>query len=124
MRFIRLQSAVLALGLLIVAVLFGGYRMASAQSTSGDIVGTVQDKSGAAISGASVTATNVDTSVANTVQSNSIGDFHISNLLPGTYNVSGSAKGFSTFTLKGFLVQLNNTVTAKLVLPVASATTV
>jgi hypothetical protein len=123
MRFIRFQSAVLALGLLAVAIFFGGYRVARAQSTSGDIVGTVLDRSGAAISGAKVTATNIATRVATSVESSSVGDYHISNLLPGTYNITGSAQGFANFTLKNFLVQLNNTGTARLVLSVASAST-
>lgn len=121
MRFFRLQSAVLAMTLMAVAVLLGGYRVAWSQSTSGDVVGTVQDHSGAVIAGATVTAKNVATGVTTTVQANKVGDFHISNLLPGYYNITGSATGFAAFTLKDFAVQLNNTATAKLVLPVASA---
>jgi hypothetical protein len=121
LRLVRLQGLVLALSFLAIAVFLGGDRVAWAQSTSGDIVGSVLDHSGAAISGATVTAKNVATEVATTVQANKVGEFHISNLLPGNYNITGSANGFAAFTLKDFLVQLNNTGTAKLVLPVASA---
>jgi len=93
---------------------------AAAQATSGNIAGTVLDRSGAAVPNASVTATNVATGVVTTTQANTVGQYLIPNLPPGTYNVAGSASGFATFTLKGFVVTLNNTATANLTLPVAS----
>jgi hypothetical protein len=93
------------------------------QATSGDIVGTVTDSSGAAISGATVTATNTATGVASTVTANNVGDYHIVNLLAGTYDISASATGFKTFTLQKVTVNLNTTSTAKLTLPVGSAAT-
>jgi hypothetical protein len=97
---------------------------ARAQSTSGDIVGTVSDKSGAAIPNASISAKNVETGVITEAKANSVGDFHIPNLPYGKYDITASASGFSNFTLKGFQVQLNNTSTAKITLPVASSTSV
>src|SRR5664280_781449 len=119
----RFKKAIVAISLL-TALLLGGNFAAWSQATSGDIVGTVLDRSGAAIPGASVTATNVATGVASTVQASKVGDFHIPNLLGGNYNVSASAAGFATFTLKNFTVTLNSTGTARLVLPVATTSTV
>ena len=119
----RFKKAIIAISLL-TALLLGGNFAAWSQATSGDIVGTVLDRSGAAIPDASVTATNVATGVASTVQASKVGDFHIPNLLGGDYNVSASAAGFATFTLKNFTVTLNSTGTARLVLPVATASTV
>jgi hypothetical protein len=119
----RFKKAIIAISLL-TALLLGGNFAAWSQATSGDIVGTVLDRSGAAIPDASVTATNVATGVASTVQASKVGDFHIPNLLAGNYNVSASAAGFATFTLKNFTVTLNSTGTARLVLPVATASTV
>ncbi|HZL51318.1 MAG TPA: carboxypeptidase regulatory-like domain-containing protein [Terracidiphilus sp.] len=119
----RFKKAIIAISLL-TALLIGGNFAAWSQATSGDIVGTVLDRSGAAIPAASVTATNVATGVASTVQASKVGDFHIPNLLPGNYNVSASAAGFATFTLKNFTVTLNSTGTARLVLPVATTSTV
>jgi hypothetical protein len=119
----RFKKAVVAISLL-TALFVGGSFVAWAQATSGDIVGTVLDRSGAAIPGASVTVSNVATGVAATVQASKVGDFHVPNLLPGNYNISGSAAGFATFTLKNFTVTLNSTSTARLVLPVATTSTV
>ena len=122
MRSFRKQTVILALSFL-VAMFLGAYRGAWAQATSGDVVGTVLDRSGAAIPGASVTAANVATGVSATVTANTVGDFRFTNLLSGTYNITASAPGFSTFTLRNFQVLLNTTSTARLVLPVAAAST-
>jgi outer membrane receptor protein involved in Fe transport len=124
MRFINFHRTALALTFLAVALLLGVQPAAWSQTTSGDIVGTVLDNTGAAIANAKVTAKNIATGVTTTVDTNKTGDYHIANLLPGTYNISGSAAGFATYTLKNFAVALNSTGTAKLVLPVASSNTV
>ena len=123
MQSIRFKKAILAISLL-VTVLLGGGLVAWSQATSGNIAGTVVDKSGAAISGASVTVTNVATNVSATVQATKTGDFYVPNLLPGAYDVTGRASGFATFSLKNFVVNLNATSTAHLVLPVATASTI
>lgn len=104
-------------------LVFGLSYTAQAQLTSGDLVGTVSDQSGAAVAGALVKATNDSTGVVVSVQANSSGEFHIPNLPAGSYTITGTAPGFSAYTLKGFQIQLNNTATAKIVLPVASAST-
>ncbi len=119
----RFKNAILAVSIL-TALLLGGTFAAWGQATSGDIAGTVVDKSGAVIPNAAVTAKNEATGVSATVQATKVGDFHIPNLLPGSYDVSASASGFATFTLKNFVVNLNATSTAHFVLPVATASTV
>lgn len=96
---------------------------AFAQATSGDVVGTVTDPSGAAVARASVTATNAATGTSSSAVSNERGEFRISNLPAGRYTLKGSASGFSTFVLQDFTVTLNQTATAQLKLPVASAST-
>ncbi len=96
---------------------------AYAQTTSGDVVGTVTDATGAAIDNASVVATNKATGVIYNATTNASGEFRFSNLPPGSYDIKGSAAGFRTFVLQGFEARLNQTLAAKLVLPVASATT-
>lgn len=123
MRFLRFHSVALALGTMAILLGLSGGTKVSAQATSGDIVGQVLDKSGAAIADATVTATNIATGVSATTHGNSVGEFRVSNLLAGSYNITGSAPGFASFTLKAFDVRLNATSTARLILPVASAST-
>ena len=96
---------------------------AHAQAISGDLVGSVVDASGAAIPNVTVTATNTATNVRSTGVSNSLGDYRIGNLPPGSYEVSASEKGFATATLKGVAVELNRTNTANLKLMVGTLAT-
>lgn len=105
-----------------IATVFAGISV-HAQATSGNIAGIVADQSGAVIAGAQVKATNEATGVVTAAAANQSGEFLIQNLLPGQYDLSASAPGFKTFTLRNFEVQLNNTASAKLVLPVAEANT-
>jgi hypothetical protein len=113
-------SAGLALGTLSVPFLPPS---AYAQSTSGNVTGTVTDATGAAVPGATVTATNIATDVAVTVKTDNSGGYTIGNLPAGKYNVSGTASGFSKFTLSDLTVDLNKTATANLKLSVATSST-
>jgi hypothetical protein len=69
-----------------------------AQTTvgTGSIVGTVSDPTGALISGAEVTITNVATGQVVRLATNSSGSFNSGALIPGDYKVHMSAKGFSS----------------------------
>ena len=62
------------------------------------IEGTVTDSSGAVVSGAQVTLTNVDTGIAQNAQSNDTGAFRFPTLPPGNYKVSAGKSGFKTTT--------------------------
>jgi len=68
----------------------------SAQTDQGAVTGVVQDSTGAVITNADVTATNVDTGWALQTKSNSSGVFVFSPLKIGNYTVSASSKGFQT----------------------------
>lgn len=65
-----------------------------AQVTSGTISGTVKDPTGAVVKDATVTLSNPANGLTRTVTSSSDGNFVAPNLLPGTYNVTVTAKGF------------------------------
>src|SRR3984885_13854282 len=68
---------------------------ALAQFTAG-VQGSVQDSTGASISNATITLTNVDDQVTRTTTSDAGGVFRFASLGPGNYTVSASASGFST----------------------------
>jgi outer membrane receptor for ferrienterochelin and colicin len=98
-------------------------RPAAAQSLiSGDIAGTVTDPSGAAIQGATVTATNTGTGLIKTVQTSGAGEFKIGLLQPGTYTVSISAPNFQTVQ-QTVSVVIGQTATANAALPVGKGAT-
>src|SRR5215475_1135256 len=106
--WLRLALAAIAMG------------AAYAQAISGDLVGIVKDSSGAAIPNASVSALNVSTSVQTTTKTNTGGEYRFGNLLPGRYDISSTASGFTKTTLKGVDVLLNTTNTANLTLEVGA----
>jgi hypothetical protein len=84
---------------------------ARAQSTSGNIAGTVYDPTGATISGASVSAQNNATGVSRSTVSTSAGQYRISNLPVGVYTVHVSTPGFAATEVTNVSVVLNETVT-------------
>jgi outer membrane receptor protein involved in Fe transport len=68
------------------------------QSQNGSISGVVTDATGAIVSKAMVTVTNVGTSATRSTVTNSSGDYSIQGLPPQDYKVSVVAPGFATTT--------------------------
>ena len=93
------------------------------QAISGDLVGTVQDPSGAGVPNAAVTATNDATGIKTSASANGNGEYRLSNLPPGTYTLTANAPGFGTSTLNAVIVNLNKTATVNLTLQVSSTST-
>ena len=69
---------------------------ALAQVTTGAVLGTVQDSTGAVLPGVKVTATNLDTGITRISISGDEGTYRLTNLSLGNYEVSASLPGFST----------------------------
>lgn len=88
MRLKKLLSLTMMLFVLCVGRAYSQFDTAS-------LVGRVTDATGAVVSGATVTATNLDTNVANTRVTNKDGEYNIPALPAGNYNVVVSAAGFS-----------------------------
>ena len=91
--------------------------------STGSIVGTVSDPTGAAVPGAKVTITNTATSAAKTTTTNNRGLYNSGALEPGSYTVRVEAKGFSA-TETQVAAQVGNvsTVNVKLTLGSESQT--
>jgi Carboxypeptidase regulatory-like domain len=119
---ITLKAVSLCLLVMVVA-LFAVATPARGQAISGDLVGTVLDASGAAVPNVTVIVTNTATGVKFNTVTNNNGEYRVSNLPPGSYEVSAASKGFSTASLRGVAVELNRTTTANLKLEVGSVTT-
>ena len=77
---------------------------AFAQVTSGTILGTVQDATGAIIPGAKVTATASDLGITRTVTSSDNGTFSLSNLPAATYSLTVQATGFESSQKDGVIL--------------------
>lgn len=97
----------------------------SAQSAIyGTIVGSVTDKTGAAVPGATVTVTDVAKGTVTTVKTNASGDFTVPYLVPDVYDVKISFTGFKTFEAKSLQVLADTAprITAKLEVGVTTTT--
>jgi hypothetical protein len=70
------------------------------QATS-RVTGTVQDKSGGVIQGASVTLTNEATNVPVNTVTTSTGAYVFDGIVPGTYTITVQMTGFTTFVATG-----------------------
>src|SRR5882762_7992838 len=79
-----------------------------AQNTnSGDIRGTVSDSSGAAIAGATVTLTNIDTGESKDFITNGNGIYDTVSTRPGNYNLTFTKVGFKQVTHGPVVLQVS-----------------
>jgi carboxypeptidase family protein/TonB-dependent receptor-like protein len=85
---------------LTLAFLLCGAVSLAAQTFRGTILGSVTDSSGAAVSGASVSARNTATGLQRTTQTSGDGSYSIPELPIGTYEVKASQAGFQTWVTR------------------------
>src|SRR5438034_32437 len=91
-----------------------------AQTASGEVNGTVTDKSGGLVAGATVKLTNQATKIEDWITTNSAGYFVFINVKPGSYVLGAEAKGFKTTQISAFDVGVNQTVTQTIRLEVGA----
>jgi hypothetical protein len=92
-----------------------------AQVAGGTLSGTITDPSDKLVPQAQVSITNMATGITTTVTTNGDGFYIAPNLLPGEYQVTVSAKGFSTETRKGISLTVGTQQVFNLSLQVGSA---
>src|SRR5712692_10708388 len=93
-----------------------------AQLTTGGIVGTVTDASGARVPEVSVTATEVSTSTATTVTADDSGNYSITPLKIGQYTVSFQKTGFQKLVQHNVTVDIGQVVRLDPALTVGAVT--
>ena len=90
-----------------------------AQTATGEVNGTITDRSGGTIATAKVTLTNEATKITDQVQTNSNGYFVFINVRPGSYVLSIGGAGFKTAQVS-LQITVNQTVTQNMMLDVGS----
>src|SRR5262245_40348803 len=83
---------------------------ATGQVTSGSIGGLVNDDSGAAVPGATVTVTSLETGATRAVTSDNEGRYRIPALQVGRYEVKAELEGFETVLRSGITLTINQEV--------------
>ncbi len=97
-------------GILFSLLLSAGSITTSAQTTTGNILGSVTDARGAAIPNAQVAAINIETNFSRNAMTDSSGQYNIQCLPPGTYRVEATADSFKTYQRTGVVVEISRNV--------------
>ncbi|HEU4389956.1 MAG TPA: carboxypeptidase-like regulatory domain-containing protein, partial [Blastocatellia bacterium] len=100
----------LSVGLSLIFTVLATYHSAKAQvATTGQIVGTVQDESGAVTPGVDLQLQNEATKAIHTAVSRSDGGFVLTTLVPGSYTLTATKQGFETAVYRGIIVNAART---------------
>src|SRR5215212_10369751 len=102
----------------LVAISLAGHALG--QGATGQVTGTVEDAAGAVVPGASVTVTNLATSLRREAATGGEGDFAVPLLPPGRYKVEVSARGFKRVVVEELEVNITQTSTINLTLEPSS----
>src|SRR5437879_4661700 len=92
--------------LLLCMLVFGAAAQTFGQNAT--IVGTVTDPSGSVIANVKITATHVETNLANTFTTNEAGQYVAVDLPVGHYNIKAEATGFKVAEQKGLVLQVGD----------------
>ncbi len=98
-------------------------QQAPGPQSSGRIIGTVLDQTGAAVAGARVSLAREDQSPTEDVASGDDGQFSFAAVAPGPYHLSISSPGFATQLTSGILHAGEVSIVPQITLTLAAATT-
>ncbi|HEV2195093.1 MAG TPA: TonB-dependent receptor [Candidatus Acidoferrum sp.] len=79
------------------------------QAVNGNLVGTITDSTGAAISGAKITLTEQNQNVSRSTTTNDSGFYSFPDLPPGIYKISAEKTGFKTLVRANLEVSVSST---------------
>ena len=94
----------------------------SAQNVNATVRGVVRDPSGAVISGAAITITNLEKGAARTVSTNDSGEYAALQLPPQNYSISAAAASFKTRVTDNFVLQVGQEARLDFVLELGPTT--
>jgi hypothetical protein len=107
-------------GLLCIILLLSCSVALRAQSTYGTLTGTVTDATGAVTTGATVTLTNVGTSISQTQPTGDSGMYSFVNLVPGNYRLSVEKPGFKRVNRENIVIFVQQTARVDVTLSVGT----
>lgn len=91
-------------------------------ATTGQLVGAVQDQSGAIVQGVELQLQNEDTKAVLTAAASADGGFVFPTLSPGSYTLTVSKQGFETTVYKGIIIYAARTTNQTVVMKVGAVT--
>ncbi len=118
------RSLKLALAFLLAVFVISALPAWAQSTNTGTVVGSVTDPTGAVVSGATVTITDISTGNARTDATNSAGRYIFVDVNPGIYKLAITKAGFQTTQTERLEVKVGAAVTVNLTLTVGGASTV
>src|SRR5271166_5103025 len=107
--------------LLVAAALIVSSCALFAQETTGGLTGAIKDPTGAVVSGAHVVVTGTSLVGNKEQNTDAAGYYRFSNLPPGTYAISVTAKGFKTTKREGLTLEVGHLPSVDITLEVGAA---
>ena len=121
-RLIQRWNILTTLATVLLAFLALGTSSALAQaSNAGTITGTVVDAQGGLIPNTTIILMDPETKTTRTTVTSKEGQFVLSNVQPGTYNITASTPGFATDNIAGLVVSVGTQTTANFKMSVGAA---
>src|ERR1700758_2777355 len=109
---VRLQQWIAGVALVFAVILVFALSASPAWSqATAALNGTVRDTAGAVIVEATVVLHNRDTNLDRTAQTNNVGAFVMTNVLPGNYDLKVTMNGFGPAAKTGIILLVNQTAT-------------
>src|ERR1700674_1022114 len=106
LKGVRAMTKAWFAGLIALAVLVVLAIPAAAQETTGGLQGTLKDPSGAVVPHALVVVASTSLVGDKEIEADSSGSYRFSNLPPGTYTITVTAKGFRTVKHEGLILEV------------------
>lgn len=108
---------------LLVLVLLPSVRWSYSQTSTATVEGSVADATGAAIPSAVVTVLNTGTGISRQIKADDAGRYFVNSLIPGSYQVTGEAAGFSKRVMKDITLNVGADVKLDVLMTVGEAST-
>ncbi len=98
-------------------------QLCAQQRNTAGLYGRVTDQQGAAVPGASVSLTQIETGITRTAQSNDAGEWEFPSIPPGEYRLRIEKEGFSKVEQSGIVLQVNENRRADISLALGTVAT-
>ena len=120
MRAIDRLAAFVGTILIALIALLASAVPAATQVALAELRGAVTDESGAALPGATITLTHVETGAVRTAVTSATGTYNLSALPVGTYKVTATLEGFKTIVQEGLRLAVGQSASASFTMKVAT----
>jgi hypothetical protein len=117
------MKPILAACVFVSLLLTASLAQAQGVGSSGDIKGTVTDASGGVLPKVTVAAVEAEKGFRRTALTDDSGEYRVTGLLPGTYDVTAELSGFQTEVRKGVTVSIGETFSVDFQLKVSQVAT-